>query len=154
MGAPWGCTMAGEMPSERKHRVSSQGRRQQMVMARLSDPGPLQGKRTQHEKEGLRGRGIKHTGRDCGDKTEGTGKCPSGTAPRQHAQRFMPWATRSPNSRTAAGRAPPAPARSAAAPRWQLGPAVPVAGGGPCFSSIGGAEGPPGYGGGGSLDMA
>lgn len=29
-----------------------------------------------------------------------------------------------------------------------------VAGGGPCFSSIGGAEGPPGYGGGGSLDMA
>lgn len=96
MGAPWGCTMAGEMPSERKHRVSSQGRRQQMVMARLSDPEPLQGKRTQHEKEGLRGRGIKHTGRDCGDKTEGTGKCPSGTAPRQHAQRFMPWGHQKP----------------------------------------------------------
>lgn len=101
MGAPWGCTMAGEMPSERKHRVSSQGRRQQTVGAWLSDPRPRQGKRTQHEKEGLRGRGIKHTGRvcgNCGDTTEDTGKCPSGTAPRQHAQRFMPWATRSPNS--------------------------------------------------------
>lgn len=53
MGAPWGCTMAGEMPSERKHRVSSHSRRQQTVEAWLSYMEPLRGKRTQHEKERL-----------------------------------------------------------------------------------------------------
>lgn len=47
MGTPWGCPTTGATPSERKHRVSSWGRRRQSwweTVARLSGLGAPAGK--------------------------------------------------------------------------------------------------------------
>lgn len=52
MGTPWGCPTTGATPSERKHRISSQGRRQQSWwgnggLGEWSGGWPQQGRVTQ-----------------------------------------------------------------------------------------------------------